>query len=126
MQGPPNLIGNGMKFPPPGGMIRFQAEPRGSSVIIMVPDDAPGIPKENLGDIFNPYWQAKRTARLGAGLGLPIAKGIVESHGGRIWVESEPGAGTKFFFTLPVAQSVETSRPALSESPAIRKESSPR
>jgi signal transduction histidine kinase len=97
-----NLIGNAMKFTPPGGMITFQAEPRGSSVIITIADDGPGIPKENLDDIFNPYWQAKRTARLGAGLGLPIAKGIVESHGGRIWVQSEPGRGTKFSFTLPV------------------------
>jgi signal transduction histidine kinase len=98
-----NLIGNAMKFTPRGGMITFQAESQGSSVMIGVADNGPGIPKENLGDIFNPYWQAKRTARLGAGLGLPIAKGIVESHGGRIWVQSEPGKGTKFFFTLPVA-----------------------
>lgn len=98
-----NLIGNAMKFTPAGGMITFHAESRGSSVVISVADTGPGIPKENLGDIFNPYWQAKRTARLGAGLGLPIAKGIVESHGGQIWVQSEPGAGTKFSFTLPVA-----------------------
>lgn len=98
-----NLIGNAMKFTPAGGMITFQAESRGSSAVISVADTGPGIPKENLGDIFNPYWQAKRTARLGAGLGLPIAKGIVESHGGQIWVQSEPGKGTKFSFTLPVA-----------------------
>jgi len=98
-----NLIGNAMKFTPTGGMITFHAESRGSSVVISVADTGPGIPKENLGDIFNPYWQAKRTARLGAGLGLPIAKGIVESHGGQIWVQSEPGEGTKFSFTLPVA-----------------------
>ncbi len=98
-----NLIGNAMKFTPSGGMITFHAESRGSSVVISVADTGPGIPKENLGDIFNPYWQAKRTARLGAGLGLPIAKGIVESHGGQIWVQSEPGKGTKFSFTLPVA-----------------------
>ncbi len=98
-----NLIGNAMKFTPSGGMITFDAESRGSSVVFSVADSGPGIPKENLGDIFNPYWQAKRTARLGAGLGLPIAKGIVESHGGQIWVQSEPGNGTKFSFTLPVA-----------------------
>jgi signal transduction histidine kinase len=98
-----NLIGNAMKFTPPGGMITCRAEPEDAKVLITVADTGPGIPRENLGDIFNPYWQAKRTARLGAGLGLPIAKGIVESHGGRIWVESEPGKGTKFFFTLPVA-----------------------
>jgi len=98
-----NLIGNAMKFTPPGGMIACRAESQDGKVLIAVSDNGPGIPPENLGDIFNPYWQAKRTARLGAGLGLPIAKGIVESHGGRIWVESTPGDGTKFFFTLPVA-----------------------
>jgi signal transduction histidine kinase len=98
-----NLIGNAMKFTPPGGMITYRAEATDGSVLFTVTDNGPGIPKENLGDIFNPYWQAKRTARLGAGLGLPIAKGIVESHGGRIWVESEPGKGTKFSFTLPIA-----------------------
>ena len=98
-----NLIGNAMKFTPPGGIITCRAESQDGKVLITVADNGPGIPRENLGDIFNPYWQAKRTARLGAGLGLPIAKGIVESHGGRIWVESTPGDGTKFFFTLPVA-----------------------
>jgi signal transduction histidine kinase len=98
-----NLIGNAMKFTPPGGVITCRAESDDGKVLVTVADTGPGIPRENLGDIFNPYWQAKRTARLGAGLGLPIAKGIVESHGGRIWVESEPGNGTKFFFTLPVA-----------------------
>jgi signal transduction histidine kinase len=98
-----NLIGNAMKFTPPGGMVTCRAELQDGKVLITVGDTGPGIPRENLGDIFNPYWQAKRTARLGAGLGLPIAKGIVESHGGKIWVESEPGNGTKFFFTLPVA-----------------------
>ncbi len=116
-----NLIGNAMKFTPPGGMITYRAEPQNANMVkITVADTGPGIPKENLGDIFNPYWQAKRTARLGAGLGLPIAKGIVESHGGRIWVESEPGGGTKFFFTLPVAQSIETRDVARSEAPASR------
>jgi signal transduction histidine kinase len=70
-------------------------------VLFSVADSGPGIPKENLKDIFNPYWQAKRAERMGAGLGLPIAKGIVESHGGKIWVESEPGKGTTFYFTVP-------------------------
>jgi signal transduction histidine kinase len=103
-----NLIGNAMKFTPAGGIVTYRAEPRDANTVqITVADSGPGIPKENLSDIFNPYWQAKRTARLGAGLGLPIAKGIVESHGGRIWVESEPGAGTRFFFTLPVVKQVQ-------------------
>lgn len=103
-----NLIGNAMKFTPPGGMITYRAERQGTNVLFTVSDTGPGIPQEDLGDIFNPYWQAKRTARLGAGLGLPIAKGIVESHGGRISVESETGKGTKFSFTLPVAVDAAT------------------
>ncbi|MEO6258838.1 MAG: ATP-binding protein, partial [Thermoanaerobaculia bacterium] len=98
-----NLIGNALKFTPAGGAISVQATTRESDVLFSVTDTGPGIPKENLGDIFNPYWQAKRTARLGAGLGLPIAKGVVEAHGGAIWAESEPEEGTRFYFTLPIA-----------------------
>ena len=102
-----NLIGNAMKFTPAGGVISLRSDRHDSAhVLFSVADTGPGIPRENLGKIFNPYWQAKRTARLGAGLGLPIAKGIVESHGGKIWVDSEPEVGTKFFFTLPVAKEV--------------------
>jgi signal transduction histidine kinase len=97
-----NLIGNSLKFTPPNGLIATRAEPREGEVLFTVSDTGPGIPKENLSDIFNPYWQAKRAERLGAGLGLPIAKGIVEAHGGKIWVESEQGVGTRFYFTLPV------------------------
>ncbi|HKO54423.1 MAG TPA: ATP-binding protein, partial [Thermoanaerobaculia bacterium] len=103
-----NLIGNSMKFTPPDGVIAFRADLRdGNEVLFTVSDTGPGIPSENLADIFNPYWQAKRAERLGAGLGLPIAKGIVEAHGGRIWVESEQGAGTRFYFTLQVASVAE-------------------
>jgi signal transduction histidine kinase len=114
-----NLIGNAMKFTPAGGEINVTAAPRTETeVIISVADTGPGIPKENLSDIFNPYWQAKRTARMGAGLGLPIAKGIVEAHGGRIWVESEIGKGTTFFFTLPIF-SEETNRRRASDPAAV-------
>ncbi len=114
-----NLIGNALKFTPQGGMITFRADPKDGHVLFTVADTGPGIPKENLKDIFNPYWQAKRAERLGAGLGLAITKGIVESHGGQIWVESERGEGTKFYFTLPLA------RPAESEISAGQAEESP-
>jgi len=97
-----NLIGNSLKFTQSGGMITLRAQRDDEFVRFTVADTGSGIPKANLNDIFNPYWQAKRAERLGAGLGLPIAKGIVEAHGGRIWVESAPGAGTKFYFTLPI------------------------
>jgi signal transduction histidine kinase len=96
-----NLVGNSLKFTPPGGTISVRAERRGGDVLFTVADTGPGIARENLHDIFTPYWQAKRAERLGAGLGLPIAKGIVEAHGGTIWAESEPGKGTRFLFTLP-------------------------
>lgn len=98
-----NLIGNAMKFTPPGGAITFSAQARGNDALFVVADTGSGIPREHLAHIFNPYWQAKRAERLGAGLGLAITKGIVEAHGGRIWVESEPGKGTRFFFTIPLA-----------------------
>ena len=107
-----NLIGNALKFTPKGGVVAARAERRvRDEVLFTVSDTGAGIPREHLGNIFNPYWQAKRTERMGAGLGLAIAKGIVEAHGGRIWVESTQGAGTRFFFTLPVAhQTDEASR----------------
>jgi signal transduction histidine kinase/cell division protein FtsB len=97
-----NLIGNALKFTPPGGVISYAAEARPGEVLFTVADTGPGIPKEHLGDVFKTYWQAKRTERFGAGLGLPIAKGVVDAHGGKIWVKSKPGAGTKFYFTLPI------------------------
>ncbi|HUR81021.1 MAG TPA: HAMP domain-containing sensor histidine kinase, partial [Thermoanaerobaculia bacterium] len=112
MQVMSNLIGNSMKFTPKGGRISVRAKLVGDEVLFSTSDTGPGIPKENLNDIFSPYWQAKRAERLGAGLGLPIAKGIVEAHGGRIWVESEPGRGTDFYFTLPVDGEGLTTTPA--------------
>ena len=107
-----NLIGNALKFTPAGGVVSYTAEPRKGEVLFSVTDTGPGIPREHLGDIFNPFWQAKRTERLGAGLGLPIAKGIVESHGGKIWVESRESGGTKFYFTLPIYVTSAAESPA--------------
>jgi len=118
-----NLIGNALKFTPADGVISYASEARGADVLFIVADSGPGIPKEHLGDIFNTYWQAKRTERLGAGLGLPIAKGIVEAHGGKIWVESRPDDGTRFFFTLPVydpAREGDAAITSAAESPARR------
>jgi signal transduction histidine kinase len=97
-----NLIGNSLKFTPPGGRITVSANRHDGMVRFRIADTGPGIPREHLSHIFSPYWQAKRTERLGAGLGLPIAKGIVEAHGGRIWAESDRGEGTQFYFTLPI------------------------
>ncbi|WNG49693.1 HAMP domain-containing histidine kinase [Archangium minus] len=66
-----------------------------------VKDTGPGIKEADLPHVFDAYWQAEHTKGTGAGLGLAIAKGIIEGHGGRIWVESAPGAGAAFYFTLP-------------------------
>jgi signal transduction histidine kinase len=98
-----NLIGNAIKFTPKGGEITLRAELAGGDVRFAVCDTGPGIPPEHLPHVFDRYWQAKSTAKLGTGLGLSIAKGIVEAHGGKIFVESEPGRGASFIFTLPVA-----------------------
>ncbi len=100
-----NLIGNAIKFTPKGGEITIRAECAGTDVRFAVCDTGPGIPPEHLSHVFDRYWQAKSTAKLGTGLGLSIAKGIVEAHGGRIWVESEPGQGASFIFTLPTVPS---------------------
>ena len=98
-----NLVGNAVKFTGRGGRIIVGATPRPTEVLFWVRDTGVGIPAENLGNVFDRFWQARRHDRRGAGLGLPIAKGIIEAHGGRIWVESETGTGTTFYFTVPVA-----------------------
>ncbi|HUF17105.1 MAG TPA: HAMP domain-containing sensor histidine kinase, partial [Thermoanaerobaculia bacterium] len=96
-----NLVGNALKFTPEGGAVEVGVTDQGDEVQFSVRDDGLGIPAEHLQRIFDPYWQMKRTARMGAGLGLPIARGIVESHGGRIWVESDGTHGSTFRFTIP-------------------------
>ena len=96
-----NLIGNAIKFTGKGGCITAGARSLGNEVLFWVRDTGSGISPEDLPHLFDPFWQARVTARHGAGLGLAIAKGVVEGHGGRIWVESAPGQGSTFFFTLP-------------------------
>lgn len=98
-----NLIGNAVKFSPEDGSIRILAAAAGEAVEFTVEDDGPGIDPEHVPHVFEAHWQARDTAHLGAGLGLAICKGIVEAHGGKIWVESERGHGSRFHFTVPVA-----------------------
>ncbi len=102
-----NLVGNAIKFTASGGRIRVMADAWGDMVRIAVADDGPGIAPDQVPRIFDRYWHlAQRESRQGAGLGLYIAKGIVENHGGRIWVDSVPGHGSTFYFTLPAVDAV--------------------
>jgi signal transduction histidine kinase/PAS domain-containing protein len=96
-----NLVGNSIKFTEKGGEILIDARPVGSEVCFTVSDTGRGIPEEQIARVFDRYWKGRKDTRAGTGLGLCIAKGIVEAHGGRIWVESKVGTGSSFFFTLP-------------------------
>jgi signal transduction histidine kinase/putative methionine-R-sulfoxide reductase with GAF domain len=98
-----NLLGNAIKFSNRGGTIVMTADAGHTDVTVSVSDNGPGIAPADLQTIFEPYKTSRREARSGTGLGLYIARGIVQRHGGRIWVESEPGKGSAFFFTLPRA-----------------------
>jgi PAS domain S-box-containing protein len=98
-----NLIGNAIKFTKAGGCITVGAAARDHQVVFRVADTGSGIAPDHLPRVFDRFWQASRTGGLGAGLGLPITKGIVEAHGGRIWVESTPSRGTTFSFSIPQA-----------------------
>jgi signal transduction histidine kinase len=122
-----NVVGNAVKFSPEGATVTLRAEPDGAMVRFAVADDGPGISTEELPYVFDRYYQARRRNRDGIGLGLSIARGIVEAHGGRIWVESPTSpkrdgksdgkadgkaggmadgkpCGSTFFFTLPAPQ----------------------
>jgi signal transduction histidine kinase len=100
-----NLLRNAIKFTPRDGRIEICAEARDRSVVFSVTDTGPGISAEKQARVFDRYWQSSAGARQrGAGLGLSIAKGIVEAHGGRIWVRSVPGEGSEFAFTIPQAE----------------------
>lgn len=98
-----NLCSNALKFTRRGGTVSVSADRNAEMVQLTVRDTGIGISRENLSRVFDRFWQAKRASRASAGLGLAIAKSIVEAHGGQIWVESTEGSGTAFHFTLPVA-----------------------
>lgn len=103
-----NLVGNAIKFCHAGDSVMLRAEAREHDVLVAVRDDGPGIPREEFDTIFEPYRTMTRPGQDGTGLGLYITKGIVEGHGGHIWVESSVGKGTTFFFTLPQVQAPVT------------------
>ncbi len=101
-----NLISNSLRYTERGGHIRLSAEPLGSYVQISVMDDGTGIPYEYQSKIFDKFVQIKSDKVLGgSGLGLAICKEMVRAHGGTIWVDSVPGEGSVFTFTLPIGES---------------------
>lgn len=98
-----NLVSNALKFTPPHGEVNLSVMPSSDAVTFMVRDSGPGIPEAERRRIFNRFEHIRRGSSVrGTGLGLAIARGIVEAHGGRIWVESEVGAGSRFQFTVPI------------------------
>jgi signal transduction histidine kinase/DNA-binding NarL/FixJ family response regulator len=103
LQAVTNLVGNAVKFTPAGGAVSLAARVDGTEARISVCDTGPGIPPEELPHVFGAFWQARHADRRGLGLGLSIARGIAEAHGGRIWVESAPGQGAAFHVTLPLS-----------------------
>ena len=102
-----NLVSNAIKFTEPGGKIKLIAVKSGEMAEISVTDNGKGIPEKKLSRVFEKFWQEKDSEHIGTGLGLAIAKGLVESLGGRIWVESKVGQGSSFHFTLPLSGEVK-------------------
>ena len=96
-----NVVGNAVKFSQRGGTIELRSTAKDGAVLFTVRDDGPGMSPADLDHIFDKYWQAEEGSRGGRGLGLYIAKRLVEAQGGAIWCDSEPEKGTRVSFTLP-------------------------
>ncbi|MEH7096441.1 cell wall metabolism sensor histidine kinase WalK [Neobacillus vireti] len=105
-----NIISNALKYSPEGGQVTFSIKEKEDKIIVSVSDQGVGIPKENIGKIFDQFYRVDkaRTRKLGGtGLGLAIAQEMVKAHGGSIWATSEEGKGTKISFSLPYERSEE-------------------
>lgn len=96
-----NLVNNAIRYSPEGGRIRVAARATGSDAVIAISDEGPGVPRESRERIFQRFWQQDSRQRGTAGLGLAIARALVELHQGRIWVEEPTRGGARFCFTLP-------------------------
>ncbi|HVV17246.1 MAG TPA: HAMP domain-containing sensor histidine kinase [Polyangia bacterium] len=102
-----NLIDNAIRFTRRTGRISVELRKEGEVLVVAVSDDGPGIAPEHLPHLFERFWKAESDGKRGAGLGLYIAKEIVEAHGGRIWAENLPGRGGRISFCLPLASGGE-------------------
>ena len=103
-----NLLSNALRYVSSEGHIRVRAADQGRKVIVAVADDGPGVPSQDLPHLFERFWRgdrARRRATGGSGLGLTIARSLVEAHGGRMWAESTEERGSTFTFTLPASTS---------------------
>ena len=99
-----NLVGNAIKFSAAGSTLGIRARQVDGQVRLSVKDNGPGIAPQDVPHLFERFWRAAGVSERGTGLGLSIVKSIVEAHGGSLWVETQVGAGSTFFFTLPVAK----------------------
>jgi signal transduction histidine kinase len=96
-----NLISNAIKYSPEGGEIRISGQVRLEHVIICVSDQGEGVAPEDIPHIFDRFYRRKARNTKGAGLGLFLARAVIEAHGGHIWVDPKPGAGARICFSLP-------------------------
>ena len=109
-----NLLANAVRFTPPGGEVTITATPEGGRVLVRVADTGVGVSSEHLPRLFERFYRAdpsrSRDDGSGTGIGLAIARSIVEGHGGRITAESEPGRGAVFTFDLPSTEAAVSTR----------------
>jgi PAS domain S-box-containing protein len=122
-----NLLENALRFTSAGGHVRLRAERQGEEIVFCVADTGCGIAEADLPHLFDRFYQSRTTRSGGVGLGLTIARGLVEAHGGRIWAESQQGRGSTFRFTLPACADAEplgvgeeSRPPAAEEAPEAR------
>jgi signal transduction histidine kinase len=109
-----NLVENAVKYSPDGGTVTVRGDVVGGEAVISISDEGIGIAPEDLGRVFDRFYRADGQAVRragGTGLGLSICQGIVQMHGGRIWADSDPGAGSTFHFTLPIADPIDPTAP---------------